>query len=289
MIFFVLDDEPLALRVSVKTIRKVIPEVQIVGFRSPEDVFSYIKKTGEIPDIVFSDIEMPGMNGIDFAFHLKMMCPDTAIIFVTAYSKYALEAFKLHVHGYILKPLTVDRVIDELKYILKDNDVDYQEHIINYKSDQKEKKADNTIGDLNQEKLEIRCFGYFEVFWKGVPLQFGRRQTKELFAYLIDRRGAMCTSEEIAAALWENEDNMKNLKARIRILISDLRHVLQSIGLESIIIRRSGQISIQQNAVNCDYYRMLIGDIDAVNAFRGEYMVQYSWAEMTVGQLIFDK
>ena len=116
---------------------------------------------------------------------------------------------------------------------------------------------------------------------------FGRRQTKELLAYLVDRKGSACTAEEIAAMLWENEDNMKNLKARIRILISDLRQVLKQIGQEDLVIRRSGQIAIKRDAIDCDYYKLLDGDVDAVNAFHGEYMIQYSWAEMTAGQLAF--
>ena len=116
---------------------------------------------------------------------------------------------------------------------------------------------------------------------------FGRRQTKELLAYLIDRMGASCTSEEIATAMWEDETNMKNMKARIRILISDLRQTFARYGLEDVLIRRSGQIAIRKDRVDCDYYRMLEGDVDAVNAYQGEYMVQYSWAEMTAGRLAF--
>lgn len=37
--------------------------------------------------------------------------------------------------------------------------------------------------------------------------------------------------------------------------------------------------------LDCDYYHMLEGDMDAINAYHGEYMVQYSWAELTAGQL----
>ena len=70
-------------------------------------------------DIVFLDEQMPGMSGLDFAVQLKQLCPDTILIFVTAYSQYALEAFRLHVHGYILKPLTEARVREELDYALK--------------------------------------------------------------------------------------------------------------------------------------------------------------------------
>ena len=143
-------------------------------------------------------IEMSGMSGLNFAVALKRLCPEAKIIFVTAYSQYAIDAFRLHVHGYILKPITAERVREELDYLIKENTPEQEPA-------QEEEQT--------RELLKVQCFGYFEVFWKGEPLMFGRRQTKELLAYLIDRKGATCTSEEIATALWEDEDNLKHLKA----------------------------------------------------------------------------
>ena len=112
---------------------------------------------------------------------------------------------------------------------------------------------------------------------------FSRGQTKELFAYLIDRKGNECTPEEIAGILWAGEDDMNNLMPNIRILVSDLKRIFGSIGKEDLIIIRNGQISIRKEDIDCDYYRMLEGDMDAVNTYKEEYMSQYSWAEITTG------
>lgn len=283
MVIYVLDDEPIALRGTIKTIKEVVPDSEITGFGRAKQALAHAESADIKPDVVFSDIEMPGINGLDFAVRLKTLCPESKIIFVTAYSQYALDAFRLHVHGYILKPITAERVREELDHALKDSMTGYA----TLNSEKSEKPAEGV--KAKEEKLRAQCFGYFEVFWKGEPLMFGRRQTKELLAYLIDRKGASCTAEQIAAALWEDEDNMKNLKARIRILISDLRQTLSQIGKEDLIIRRSGQIAIRREGIDCDYYRMLDGDMDAVNSFHGEYMIQYSWAEMTAGLLAFGK
>ncbi len=133
----------------------------------------------------------------------------------------------------------------------------------------------------------MRCFGLFDVFWKGRPLMFGRRQSKELLAILIDRDGAVCMAEEIAAALWEDETDMGVAKRRIRQLVSDLKTTLADIGMEDVLVRRSGQLAILRDRVDCDYFRMLDGDMDALNSYRGEYMTQYSWAELTVAKLQF--
>ena len=118
MIIYVLDDEPIALKGTIKTIKEVVPESETKGFSRARDVFEYVTENKESPDVVFSDIEMPGINGLDFAVQFKRICPETKIIFVTAYSEYALEAFRLHVHGYILKPVMAERVREELDHVL---------------------------------------------------------------------------------------------------------------------------------------------------------------------------
>ena len=60
-----------------------------------------------------------------------------------------------------------------------------------------------------------------------------------------------------------------------------------AIGACNIVIRRRGSIGIDANCLDCDYYRFLQGDIRTVNAFQGEYMKQYSWAEATLGKILF--
>jgi len=263
MTIFVLDDEPVLLSGESRTIREVAPDAEVLGFSDAAEALAAIRDKGTCPDVVFSDIEMPGMNGLELAAQLKALCPEARIVFVTGYSEYAVEAFRLHVSGYILKPLDPERVREEL-----------EQH--------GSSGAPEPGGDLF-----FRCFGYFEVFWKGEPLMFARRQTKELLALLIHREGAACTAEEVAAILWAEEKDMKKAKPRLRNLVHDLRNTLTEIGMGDLLIRRSGEIAIRRDAVDCDYYRMLNGDMDAVNAFRGEYMAQYAWAELNAEKLRF--
>lgn len=139
------------------------------------------------------------------------------------------------------------------------------------------------------EGLWVRCFGAFEVFWNGKPLGFARRQSKELFACLIDREGGVCTTEEISAALWEGEDDMSAAKARLRVLINDLKSTLARIGMEDVLVRRRGMLWVTPDRIPCDYYCMLRGDMAWDNRFYGEYMSQYSWAEVTRGRLSFER
>ena len=125
-----------------------------------------------------------------------------------------------------------------------------------------------------------------QVFWQGKPVSFERKQTKELLAFLIDHQ-SICTAEEIASTLWEGDPDMRACKTRLRSLLYDLKGTFAEIGAGSIVIRRRGSLGVDPSLVDCDYYRFLEGDSQAVNAFRGEYMKQYSWAESTLGSLTF--
>ena len=262
MLVFAIDDEPVVLETLHDAIAQALPGAQITDFGRGQDALNAIREKGILPDIVFSDIRMPDMDGLELAAAIKTASPDTRIIFVTAYSQYALEAWKRHVHGYLVKPVTAEDILEVVREI-------------------------PMPAEPAQDKLQVRCFGHFEVYWRGEPVIFGRKQSKELLAYLIDREGAVCTAEKIAAALWEDETDMVSAQGRIRKIISDLKATLHGIGMDDVLIRRHRQLAIRRERVECDYYRMLSGDADAINAYRGEYMVDYSWAEITGGRLYF--
>ena len=263
MMIFAIDDEPKALRVLCRCVEEAAPGTELRAFDKAADALDAIRTGGLHPDIVFSDIEMPGASGLEFAVALKTASPDTRVVFVTAFSQYALDAFRVRAQGYIMKPLTPELVREELDEL-------------------------PAVSKPQTNRLRVQCFGSFEVFWQGEPLQFARRQTKELLAYLVDRRGASCAMEDVISALWGDVDDMKNAKHRVRNFVSDLREVLKAIGMEDVLIRRTNSIAIRTDLLDCDYYRMLAGDMAAVNAFRGEYMTNYSWAELTAGNLYFN-
>lgn len=264
MLILAIDDE-LRMRHMLQTaIEEAAPEAEVRVFPDGEQALEAIEKQGLRPKFIFSDIQMPGLDGLQLAVRLRTVAPDARLIFVTAYQEYALDAFRLHASGYIVKPVEAARIREELAH-----------------------HAPRADTEEEKRKLHVRCFGPFEVFLNGAPLIFGRQQTKELFAYLIDRRGALCSAEEIVAAIWEDEGDLKLLKHRLRNLVSDLRRTLEEVGFAGLLLRRRNQIAILPEQIDCDYYRMLAGEMDAINAFRGEYMAQYSWAELTKGELVF--
>ena len=265
MLYFALDDEPKMLRLLHRAIAEAEPGAEIMDFSDEEGLFNALNE-GKRPDVVFLDIEMPGRNGLKVAVDIKAKVPEAGIIFVTGYSHYAVHAFRIHANGYLLKPADPEKIKEEL------------DHLHHFRGES---------APAEREKLQVVCFGWFGVFWHGEPVIFKRQKEKELLAYLIDRNGAACTSAEVINALWEDEEDEKAAGNRLRTVLSDLRKTLASIGLEDILIREHRQVAIRRELIDCDYYRMLEGDVDALNSFNGEYMKQYSWAEMTAGELYF--
>lgn len=138
---------------------------------------------------------------------------------------------------------------------------------------------------LKRRRLRVQTFGNFGVFWDGTPVRFHRSRTKELFAYLIDRRGAGCTMGELISVLWEGRPDTSGVRSQLRSLIADLRGTLEELGEEAVVVKERNLIAVDPQQVDCDYYRFLAGDRGAVNAFQGEYMANYSWAEPTAGAL----
>lgn len=97
----VVDDEPLAAGLIAGYIEKT-PFMELRGtFYSAQDAIRTIME-GNI-DIVFLDIQMPQLNGMEFA---KILPPSTRIIFTTAYDSYAVEGFRLNALDYLLKPVS---------------------------------------------------------------------------------------------------------------------------------------------------------------------------------------
>ncbi len=103
----IVDDEPVALDIMENHLSK-IDKIKIIGrCRNASEAFNMINANKT--DLIFLDINMPGISGISFA---KSINKDIKIIFTTAYREYAIEGFDLHAVDYLLKPISFDRLLD---------------------------------------------------------------------------------------------------------------------------------------------------------------------------------
>lgn len=254
MVIVALDDEKLALNALMEAIQGAMPQAEVQGFRNPLEAIRFIE-ANECA-VVFLDIEMRELNGIEVAKKMKCINPKVNIIFVTGYSEYTGDAFALHASGYVLKPVTQEKIEVELEELR------------------------HPIQPVSSKRIRVQAFGNFEVFIDEQPVKFQYSKTKELLAYLVDRRGAMCTNGELVGILWEDEEStgrvsyLKNIRA-------DLLSTLEKLQCGDLVIRQRGKIGIVPDKIQCDYYDWLEGKVSGINAYLGEYMMQYSWSEYT--------
>ena len=255
-----VDDEEYPLRELTEAICGAQPESECVSFSLPSKALHYAE---EHPlDAAFLDIELGSTSGIVLAKRLKDLQPAIHIVFVTGYAQYAVDAFSVRAAGYLLKPATAADVQRELAYIgtLRD-----------------ERPA------MDKNAVKVQTFGGFDVLLDGQPLLFKRTKSKELLAYLVDRRGNSVTTKEACAVLFEDGGYDDGRSGYFRSLVSDLRKTLADAGIEDILIRSRNSLAIDSARLDCDAYRFLEGDPAAVNSYRRNYLPQYSWAEFSVG------
>jgi DNA-binding LytR/AlgR family response regulator len=112
----VAEDESLLREALLEQLSKAWPELDIVA--ACDDGASALEEiVAHQPDVVFLDIRMPGLSGIEIAEAMKQESPATQIVFVTAYDQYAIDAFEKGAVDYLLKPITYDRLQSTIKRI----------------------------------------------------------------------------------------------------------------------------------------------------------------------------
>lgn len=159
--------------------------------------------------------------------------------------------------------------------------------IVNTVSGEEEKqKKEWEPENRNEPKiLQVQTFGNFEIFYRGMPVPFRRAKSKELLAYLIDRRGTTVTTAEACAILWEDKEYNFSLQRQFQTVVSELIKSLKVYKAEQLISRRRNCLSVDVSCLDCDYYKLINGDPAVAGQYNGEYMSNYSWAEDTAGFL----
>ena len=281
----VVDDEQFALLALKSAVEEALPGSTLFCFDDSEEALKYARSHSRI-DAAFLDIEMPGLNGLQLAKQLKEIYGKTIIVFVSGYPQYAVDAFALHAKGYITKPFTSKAVREVIEHLQTEG---LQANITQTeppaKSEKRRIKEHIAAAQLPSattpanQKLRVQTFGNFEVFANGKLLKFSRVKTKELFAYLVSRKGAMCNNNEIAAVLWEDKEDSVSLQTQFRKLVSDLTQTFDEAGMGDVLIKERGHLAIDPEKISCDFYDFCNGI--NVNKYMGEFMNQYGWAEFT--------
>ena len=256
MIAIAVDDEALMLGALVAAIKASADISEVAEFSGCEEALEFVKD--HAVDVAFLDIQMRGMGGLALAEKILVLCPTCKIVFCTGYEEYAIPAFKLHASGYLMKPVSAEDVQGEI---------------------------DNIKGVRRTAKpLVVKCFGNFEVLFNGKTLPFKRQKTKELFAVLVDAKGAGLTVKQICVVLFPDDTDDSKNASYLRQLVLDLKNALKSVGLEDVLCHQTPCYRVDIGKIQCDYFEYLE---TGTPRFLGEYMKQYSWAEDTCAMLAF--
>jgi two-component system LytT family response regulator len=244
--------------------------VEVVGkFTEPLAALEFLQNNKI--DAAFLDIEMPDLDGIELSNRLINLQRRLAIVFVTAYNQYAVEAFRLHALDYLLKPITTERLQETLNRIDADQEI-WTEPI----------------------PVRIRCFGKFKVIAGPAEVKFRTGKAEELLAFLIERHGDFVHRGEICDNLWEEYDGDRAL-IHFNTTLHYVKKALLQQGVEIPIGHDKGSYRLNIDGLDCDYCRFekfsatagrinqgnILEYEEAAGLYSGDYLagMQYAWAE----------
>lgn len=272
-----IDDEYYALQ-GLKMRLDEIGGITIVGmFTTGKQALENIEALR--PDVIFLDIEMPNISGIELFSRILEILGDVKIVFTTAYTQYAVEAFELNALDYIVKPIKKERLLKTLE---------------RFRAVKPPATAEN------DHKTAINCFGKLSVVIGETEVNLGlRKKSEELLAYLICAEGKFVAKEKIMEVLWPEVEKDKAAN-NLYVAFYNLKRQDCSALTESLESVR-GKMRICPERIVCDLYEFkklvrLCGGIDgntietarkAVALYRGTLFEEnyYDWAALPQAEL----
>ncbi|MCG7336601.1 response regulator [Sporosarcina sp. ACRSM] len=279
-----VDDEPLALQ-HMEKIVTALGSVQVIKtFSNTQAVLD------EMPHldfhVVFLDIDMPGINGLDLAEIIQSWNKDVYIVFVTAYRDYAIEAFELDSIDYLMKPVMKTRLEKTISRI--------QEQL------QLNAILSGTAPQYPSPALKINCFDEFAVYYHETPVKWKTAKVKELFAFFISNLNTYLNRDMIIDMLWTGIDYAK-AKIQLHTAISHLRKTLEANGSPGTLTFSNQSYILKLHNFQCDAIELerALDEYDVVNRmniqqfeqlvqqYSGDYMEKngYEWATIKAQNL----
>ena len=162
----IIDDERQAIEL-LKALLENIPEVQVEKtFTSPVEALKYLAVNRT--NLIFLDIQMPEISGIDFAKKLIELNIKSAVVFITAHDQYILEALRVNALDYLLKPVDIIELKETVLRVIQKGKDEFSDSFSNFlKSNQRRKLRFNTrngfITFFEDEILFIKADGVYSM------------------------------------------------------------------------------------------------------------------------------
>ncbi len=233
MITAMLVDDMKPALLELEFLLKKYPEISIVGIYT--DPLVAIEKIGEMkPQAVFLDINMPRLQGMEVASRILDLSPETDIVFVTAFDKYAIDAFEFHATDYLLKPIREERLKKTVERLLNKAPMRNEQH---------------------SSKLQIRCFGRFQLNWEGQePIKWRIGKARELFAYLLQNQNRNISKDELLDKLWPEETPERAIKQLYNGTYY-IRKAFEAYGIDRTLIALDHNFNLKLGPVDWDVGR----------------------------------
>lgn len=172
-----IDDEVLALKI-IETFASKIEDLSLEKtFNKQSDAEKYLRKFPV--DLIFMDIQMPNRNGLDF---YKTLSQDTKVIFTTAFSEYAVDAFDVNAVDYLVKPFSFDRFQKAIEKIRQMSNSELQTQHLLIRADYKLHKI-----DFEDIKLIEGLDDYIQIHLKNASKITARSSMKNILAKLPEK------------------------------------------------------------------------------------------------------
>ncbi|MPL94267.1 Chemotaxis response regulator protein-glutamate methylesterase [bioreactor metagenome] len=259
----IVDDEYYAMQ-GLKMELEDIGGIEIAGIF--EDCSKLLAQIKEIqPDIIFLDIEMPQMTGFQLVDKLMDSGCAPKIVFVTAFSHYAVTAFEINAIDYIVKPVTKNRLIKTL------------EKIGSFPATDKE------------AALQINCFRHFSIQVNGKDINSGwrTRKAEELIAFLISEKGSYVSKDKIAEALWP-EQSRESAMSNLYLAYYYIKKQEEKYGVRIPVESERGKMRINMELIVCDMLEFDKLIESANNASAGQRAVTLEKAAELYRGLLFE-
>lgn len=226
----IVDDDPVTLNLLHMLLNET-EDVEVVG--AYESAYEGMASLALLkPDVVFLDVEMPEMSGIEFALEIAQTDLDANIVFVSSHEHYAIEAFRLNALHYILKPVSSEMVEMAVARVRKEM-------------------------SYNKPRLgatRIECFNGIRVFdERGViPVKWITSKTEELFALMLVSQQQGSSKWNILENLW-GDCEPKKAHQNLYTTIFRLKKTFEEVGISAQLENKNGMYFLKLEETVVDF------------------------------------
>lgn len=230
----VVDDEALA----VEHLCRMLGNAGLETAGSSNPYLAYDMILEQQPDVIFLDVDMPEVNGLELAEKVNTEGYRGEIIFVTAHRQYAIDAFGVNAIDYLLKPVMEAALVKSLERL------------------RKRIGAGQISGSEEKKNLKITLFESFSIMnHNAVPVRFATTKCVELFAYMLLQGEKEISKWKLMDAIWPDKDEAKgyiNLRSTISRLNKTFRE--NHINITLISSPNGYRLEIKEKDIDIDAF-----------------------------------